>query len=316
MTRARAKKEPFFAVSLGNMRAGARGIVRELHEMVQRSGYGDIIWMGSGWRTGSVEHNSGTAIDVMLTSKTMIRPTQAEREAGLHLINWLIKHHLALGVEGILFSRDGKDRTEVWGYSTPGRGWRNLSNRGSISGNHIDHVHIKFKSTASWPTKLNGSTFGPGAKPIQLPGPPSTGVSNPKSIQVMAQEVIDGKHGNGHTNRQISLGINAATYALVRAEVNRRLSVGAATTPRPVLAPQFPVGIGPNKRVPSAVILQRQLKKAGFMPKTVKENANYGPATQKAVAAFHNAHTQYRSANNRNDVRIGPKGWKFLFERW
>lgn len=44
-----------------------------------------------------------------------------------------------------------------------------------------------------------------------------------KSIAQMAAEVIAGKHGSGHSNRQRSLGINAATYAKVRAEVNRRV---------------------------------------------------------------------------------------------
>lgn len=43
-----------------------------------------------------------------------------------------------------------------------------------------------------------------------------------KSISQMATEVIAGKHGNGHATRQKSLGVNAATYAKVRKEVNRR----------------------------------------------------------------------------------------------
>lgn len=53
---------------------------------------------------------------------------------------------------------------------------------------------------------------------------PSPSKPNPatKSVSVMAQEVLAGKHGNGHANRQKALGINAATYAQVRAEVNRR----------------------------------------------------------------------------------------------
>ena len=48
------------------------------------------------------------------------------------------------------------------------------------------------------------------------------GGGSSKSIATMATEVIAGKHGNGHTNRQRSLGVNNATYAKVRAEVNRR----------------------------------------------------------------------------------------------
>lgn len=44
-----------------------------------------------------------------------------------------------------------------------------------------------------------------------------------KSVSQMATEVIAGKHGNGHANRQKSLGVSAATYAKVRAEVNSRV---------------------------------------------------------------------------------------------
>lgn len=43
-----------------------------------------------------------------------------------------------------------------------------------------------------------------------------------KTISVMATEVIDGKHGNGHDARRKSLGISQAVYDKVRAEVNGR----------------------------------------------------------------------------------------------
>ena len=42
-----------------------------------------------------------------------------------------------------------------------------------------------------------------------------------KSIDTLAKEVIDGKHGNGHANRQRSLGVDNATYQKVRARVNQ-----------------------------------------------------------------------------------------------
>lgn len=45
----------------------------------------------------------------------------------------------------------------------------------------------------------------------------------PKSISQMATEVIQGKHGRGHSNRRKSLGVDKATYEKVRREVNRRL---------------------------------------------------------------------------------------------
>jgi len=47
--------------------------------------------------------------------------------------------------------------------------------------------------------------------------------STNKSISTMANEVIQGKHGNGHKTRQNSLGVDSATYKRVRAEVNKRL---------------------------------------------------------------------------------------------
>lgn len=54
---------------------------------------------------------------------------------------------------------------------------------------------------------------------------PATKPAKPagKSVATMANEVIAGKHGNGHAQRRKSLGVNAATYAKVRAAVNRKL---------------------------------------------------------------------------------------------
>ena len=77
-------------------------------------------------------------------------------------------------------------------------------------------------------------------------------------------------------------------------------------------ASPFPDGLAPGKSSPSAVPLQRLLKAAGFMPKSVQENPNYGPKTQDAVAEFHDKHPQFKSPGTQRDVKIGPKGWAFL----
>ena len=62
----------------------------------------------------------------------------------------------------------------------------------------------------------------------------STNVTNTKkSISQMVQEVIDGKHGNGHVNRRKSLGISNVEYEKVRAEVNRRLGSGQTQKSKP-----------------------------------------------------------------------------------
>lgn len=68
----------------------------------------------------------------------------------------------------------------------------------------------------------------------------------------------------------------------------------------------------PNHSSPSAVPLQQQLKRTGYMAKSVTENPNYGPQTQAAVGRFFAAHPEYKSRGVANDVAIGPKGWAFL----
>lgn len=69
-----------------------------------------------------------------------------------------------------------------------------------------------YKGTASQNTKLLDKLRGGTAKASKPAG---------KSIDQMAQEVIDGKHGNGHDNRRKSLGVSQSVYNKVRDRVNK-----------------------------------------------------------------------------------------------
>ncbi|WP_102707029.1 N-acetylmuramoyl-L-alanine amidase [Terribacillus saccharophilus] len=60
-------------------------------------------------------------------------------------------------------------------------------------------------------SKLNGSGESSGSK------------LKAKSIDQMAKEVIQGKHGSGHENRHKSLGISTSQYTKVRARVNQMM---------------------------------------------------------------------------------------------
>ncbi|MFJ8900043.1 N-acetylmuramoyl-L-alanine amidase [Streptomyces sp. NPDC102370] len=91
-----------------------------------------------------------------------------------------------------------------------------------------------------------------------------------------------------------------------------KLKATATAPPKTYTPPAFPSGLAPNKAKPSARALQRALKAAGFMPKSVAEADNYGPQTQAAVVKFHNKHTQYRAKGVTRDPAIGPKGWAYL----
>ncbi|MDN6292618.1 MAG: N-acetylmuramoyl-L-alanine amidase, partial [Tetragenococcus halophilus] len=64
-------------------------------------------------------------------------------------------------------------------------------------------------------------------KPEPTPAP----VIKSKTIDQMAQEVIAGKHGNGHTTRRKSLGISQAEYDKVSAKVNAHYGVKSAAKP-------------------------------------------------------------------------------------
>jgi len=72
----------------------------------------------------------------------------------------------------------------------------------------------------------SGGSTSTAAKPKKS----SSSSSSSKSVSQMASEVIAGKHGSGHANRQRSLGVNNATYQKVRAEVNRRAGGSASTS--------------------------------------------------------------------------------------
>src|SRR5699024_1819225 len=54
--------------------------------------------------------------------------------------------------------------------------------------------------------------------------------SSSKSISKMADEVIAGKHGSGHSNRRKSLGISKSEYEKVRKKVNEKLGVKTKTS--------------------------------------------------------------------------------------
>ena len=170
MTVQRHLDNPFWATALDRMDDSVAGIVRGLDRLVRRSpALQDLIWPGSGWRPNSAEHNSGCAIDMILVAVGH-RPSTGERAAMMRFINEvLIPHWRELGIRWILFSTDGQNRTQSW---NPDRGyWKNLDPRGGVSADHIDHVHILFHASASWPTYLETLTIGGPTAPAPKPKP-------------------------------------------------------------------------------------------------------------------------------------------------
>lgn len=98
--------------------------------------------------------------------------------------------------------------------------------------------------------------------------------SQTKSIHQMAQEIRQGKHGNGHAARQASLGVSNSVYQQVRAEVNRLEGNTSHAEPAP---PQN------LSQVAQAVIngeygnnpqREQRLRDAGYNPSEVQNEVN------------------------------------------
>jgi hypothetical protein len=85
-----------------------------------------------GWRSGGMPfHRNGRAVDIMLTPG-------AESALGHRIANYLIKHAKDFNVDHIIFEQ------QIWTPSTPH--WRHMANRGSITANHFNHVHVAIRA--------------------------------------------------------------------------------------------------------------------------------------------------------------------------
>ncbi|MGO3024561.1 MAG: ligand-binding protein SH3 [Brevibacterium sp.] len=73
--------------------------------------------------TGS-DHNTGEAVDIMITGST-----------GDRIADYLIQNQGSLNVKYVIWEQ------RIW---MPGRGWKGMGDRGGATANHFDHVHVSF----------------------------------------------------------------------------------------------------------------------------------------------------------------------------
>lgn len=74
---------------------------------------------------GDGEHSQGIAIDIMVSG-----------DRGYQVRDFLRQHYAALGISYIIYSQ------QMWSVERSGEGWRGMSDRGSATANHYDHVHV------------------------------------------------------------------------------------------------------------------------------------------------------------------------------
>ncbi len=102
--------------------SGVSPNIVKVHEAVCAA-FPDITTYGT--FRGDGEHSQGLAVDIMVSG--------AE---GYKVRDFVRAHYAELGVNYIIYSQ------HIWSVDRGGEGWRSMSDRGSITANHYDHVHV------------------------------------------------------------------------------------------------------------------------------------------------------------------------------
>jgi hypothetical protein len=74
---------------------------------------------------GDGEHAQGIAVDIMVSG-----------DRGWQVAEFVRAHYAELGVSYVIYSQ------RIWSVDRAGEGWRYMSDRGSTTANHYDHVHV------------------------------------------------------------------------------------------------------------------------------------------------------------------------------
>ncbi len=79
-----------------------------------------------GTRGGGGYHGTGQAVDAMI----------ANSGVGWQIANWVRANAKRLGVSEVIYAQ------KIWTVQRGSEGWRSMSDRGSATANHYDHVHV------------------------------------------------------------------------------------------------------------------------------------------------------------------------------
>ncbi|WP_370249555.1 hypothetical protein [Nocardioides sp.] len=74
---------------------------------------------------GDGEHAQGIAVDIMVSG-----------DRGRQVAEFLRRYYAELGISYLIYQQ------QIWSVERSGEGWRGMENRGSITANHYDHVHV------------------------------------------------------------------------------------------------------------------------------------------------------------------------------
>lgn len=102
--------------------AGVSPNIKKVHQAVCAN-FPEVSTYGT--FRGDGEHAQGIAVDIM---------TSGSR--GWEIAEFVRANYAALGVSYVIYSQ------KIWSVERSGEGWRGMSDRGSTTANHYDHVHV------------------------------------------------------------------------------------------------------------------------------------------------------------------------------
>lgn len=224
------------SAKLGRIDASTKSIAKELYDAAAKAGHAPWYMWGMG---SSSEHATGRALDLMVRNEA----------AGDWIRNYIWKHRKRLRLQHVIWEQHITSTT-----TSPGVR-RKMADRGSVTENHMDHVHVLF---------FKGSY----QKPSESDAKPKPGTKERKTVSQLADEVIRGLWGNGpeRKRRLIAAGYN---YNEVQDLVEARLNPNRGRKSIKQLASEVIAGQWGNGDT-----RKRRLKEAGYDPKAVQNEVN------------------------------------------
>lgn len=107
---------------------------------------------GVGARENASDHPLGLALDFMV---------YGNRAQGDSVAQFFFNNVGKYGVKYIIWKQ------QIWSKDRAGEGWRNMPDRGSVTANHFDHVHVSFYNVAVNNNAGGNQSIGTGG----IPGP-------------------------------------------------------------------------------------------------------------------------------------------------
>lgn len=227
------------SAKLGKVAAATKSISREVYDKAAAAKHAPWYMWGYDGNASNTEHHSGRALDFMVKDK----------DDGDWIRNYLWTNRKRLRVQHVIWQQ--KITSTV---TQPGV-VRKMADRGSVTENHMDHVHVLF---------FAGDYKKPGA-------PSSSDSSTPakKTNVEIAKEIVQkGNWGNGpdRVRKLLAAGYDPKK---VQAEVDKILNPPQGPKSVKTLAAEVLAGKWGND--PSR---SKDLREAGYDPKQVQAEVN------------------------------------------